>query len=126
MVEKPLAKSRTVERCETYLDSLADLIAAAGKDWVVYRPLVERLERETNEAREEKALYDRMLGRKSRDDLGELISPLPRRVWIASPLQTGALNIAQLWARAMPGNTAVSADDKRYLMMLCRNRTGIY
>lgn len=48
----PSAELRTVERCEVYLDKLADLIVEAGNDWTVYQPLVERLERECQQAKE--------------------------------------------------------------------------
>lgn len=53
----------------------------------------------------------------------ELISPLQRLMRLVSPDRSGALSLEAIWSLAGPTTPAITPDDKRYLMRLCRNRT---
>lgn len=114
-------KPRTVERCEAYLDKLAELIAQAGEDWVVYQPLVERLEQEIRQAGEALAMRERMLKRRGGQSTANVVSPLPRTVRLVEPDHPDALSLDQIWQLAAPANSNLDADDKRILMLVCRN-----
>jgi len=121
-VKPPFPKPRTVERCEAYLDKLADLIVEAGDDWTVDQPLVERLERECRRAKEELSMRERMLNRSHVRKSSSLSSPLPKTAKLVNPSHPGALTLKEIWALAAPHNAALDPADRHRLIMLCRDR----
>ncbi|WP_404403414.1 hypothetical protein [Pelagibacterium halotolerans] len=121
MTKRRSPKPRTVDRCEAYLDRLAELMAQADENWMVYQPLIERLEKESLQAREALAMRKRMLERNARLPAVQFTSPLPRRLRLVAPEHPAALTLAQLWQLAAPDNAALDAADKRFLMIVCRN-----
>ncbi len=88
---------------------------------MVYQPLVERLEQESRQAQEALAMRERMLKRQKHRPPVCWASPLPRTVRLVEAGHPGALTLDQIWQLAAPGHSAVDAEDKRILMLVCRN-----